>query len=609
VWVTDTGDDAVVRIDPSTRAVTATIPVGHLPAGIAVGGGSVWVAGSGDGTVDRIDPADNRVTQTIDVGESPQQLVVAAGHVWVTINAHTVSSDEAASQPGELRLSSPGDVDSMDPALAYNGLSWQLLYQTCAKLLNYPERPGAQGSRLIPEVAQALPVRSANGMTYTFTIRPGYRFSPPSNEAVTAQTFKTTIERTLNPRMHSPVSTQLDNIVGVRAYRAGTAAHISGVTANGNTLTIRLLHPEPALLPRLAEPFFCAVPSNTPIDPAGVRVIPAAGPYRVASYVPGQGVTLTRNPNYHGQQPRRPERIEFTVGVSQEQAVRQVEIGNADLLAGGDIPSDDAARLNAKYGAGSPAAKAGRQQYFVNALPSLSFLALNTARPLFADARVRRAVNYAIDRAALARRGSQFSLLPEKPTDLYIPPGISGHSTKQIYPLRGNPARARRLIRGHRNRDAVLYTCNLPSCAQHAQIITTDLRAIGIHVRTEAFSGGVLYAKIAQPNARFDLTDVGWVADYLDPAQFMNFLIDGRTLVPQFNDPAIRRQLDHAGELSGAARYLAYARLDVSIARHAAPLVAYGNASSYDLFSARIGCQTFGPFGMDLGALCIRGTD
>ena len=56
VWVADSLDNAVVRIDPNRRAVVETIPVGQSPAGVAVGGGSVWVANSGDGTVSRIDP-------------------------------------------------------------------------------------------------------------------------------------------------------------------------------------------------------------------------------------------------------------------------------------------------------------------------------------------------------------------------------------------------------------------------------------------------------------------------------------------------------------------------------------------------------------------------
>ena len=79
----------------------------------------------------------------------------------------------------------------------------ELLYATCAQLVNYPDKAGPAGSQLTAEVAQSLPTRSADGRTYTFKIRPGFRFSPPSNQPVTAQTFKDSIERTLNPRMDS----------------------------------------------------------------------------------------------------------------------------------------------------------------------------------------------------------------------------------------------------------------------------------------------------------------------------------------------------------------------------------------------------------------------
>ena len=124
---------------------------------------------------------------------------------------------------------------------------------------------------------------------------------------------------------------QFDDIVGARAYMAGKAAHIAGVTVRGNTLTVRLTAPAPDLPARLAQPFFCAVPSNTPIDPKGARVIPSAGPYRVASYTPGQGVVLTRNPNYHGNRPHRLARIEEAVGVPGQRAIAEVENGAADV--------------------------------------------------------------------------------------------------------------------------------------------------------------------------------------------------------------------------------------------------------------------------------------
>ena len=77
--------------------------------------------------------------------------------------------------------------------------------------------------------------------------------------------------------------TWADGSLGAPAYMAGKAPHIAGVRVQGNKLTIRLRARAPDLLARLAQPFFCAVPSDTPIDPKGVTVI-SAGPYRVASY-------------------------------------------------------------------------------------------------------------------------------------------------------------------------------------------------------------------------------------------------------------------------------------------------------------------------------------
>jgi ABC-type transport system substrate-binding protein len=108
------------------------------------------------------------------------------------------------------------------------------------------------------------------------------------------------------------------DIVGAPAYMSGRAPHISGVVASGNTLTIRLVKPAPDILSRLALTFFCAVPLDTPVDPKGVRTIPAAGPYYVSSYTPGQGAELVRNPNYHGGRPRHFDRmlLSSTIGAS-----------------------------------------------------------------------------------------------------------------------------------------------------------------------------------------------------------------------------------------------------------------------------------------------------
>jgi YVTN family beta-propeller protein len=78
VWAADTLDDAIVRIDPGTRAGTTTIPVGRSAAGVGLGAGSVWVANSGDGTVTRIDPATDKTIATIDVGAAHRRSPLPA---------------------------------------------------------------------------------------------------------------------------------------------------------------------------------------------------------------------------------------------------------------------------------------------------------------------------------------------------------------------------------------------------------------------------------------------------------------------------------------------------------------------------------------------------
>ena len=268
VWVADSLDNAVVRIDPDTRAVTTTIPVGSSPAGIAVGAGSVWVADSGDGTVDRIDLRTDKVIATIQVGASPQALTVANGRVWVTLDAQAIPAGSTGG--ATLRIEWPTGTNTMDPALAYETQTFQLLQAVCANLFNLPDKPGPAGERPTPEVAQSLPTISADGTTYTFKIRPGFRFSPPSNEPVTAQTFKFSLERAFNPKMKSYTESDFSDIVGMSAYQSGKAQHISGIVARGRHAGDPPGRPRPDLVARLTEPATCAVPSDTPLDPNGV---------------------------------------------------------------------------------------------------------------------------------------------------------------------------------------------------------------------------------------------------------------------------------------------------------------------------------------------------
>jgi YVTN family beta-propeller protein len=609
VWVADSLDNSVFRIDPGSNEVSATVRVGNSPRGLAVGAGAVWVANSRDGTVSRIDPKTNGVTRTIKVGGSPQGLVVAAGKLWVSTQNRVFGPSSPSG--GRLRIESRGDFfDTLDPALAFTSLAWQLEYATCAKLLNYPDRPGVAGSQLVPDVAQALPSRSRDGRTYTFVIRRGFRFSPPSNAPVTARTFKDTIERSLSPKLRGPGAAYVGDIVGESAYEAGRARHIAGVVARRNLLTIQLTHAAPDFPSRIALPFFCAVPSGTPSAPGGERVVPAAGPYYVTSFAPGQGAELKKNPNYAGARPRRLSEIDVVLGVGKAQSVSDVEAGKADYAAD-DVPPGIAPRLAAKYGAGSDAARGGGQRYFVHPELGVIYLAMNTSRPLFADVRLRSAVNYAIDRRALARQVT-LGGRPTSPTDQYLPQGMPGFRDAHLYPFTPDLKKARSLA-GRGTRTAIFYTCNSPPCPQIVQLLTAELKQIGIHLEVREFATPLLLERLSRRNEPFDIGVFPrpWVADYPDPDDFLNLLLAGSAL-PQtnfahFDDPSYNRRLAYAASLSGRRRYLEYGDLDIALARDAAPWAAFGNPARQDFFSARIGCQVYQPlYEMDFAALCIR---
>ncbi len=288
VWVADTPDNKVQAIDPTTNSGRTTIDVGRSPTALAVGAGGVWVANSGDGTVTRIDPRNDRPT-TLKLGGTPAGIAVANGLVWVSVQGAGVGPGDvlAASRTSGTARIDLAVVDQTDPALSYNDSDWQIELATCARLVGYPDLQGRAGTQLVPEVARSLPTLSRDRRTYTFWIRRGYRFSPPSNEPVTAQTFKHALERSLDPRMYGPAPSVWGDIEGVKAYEAGTASDVAGIRVRGDTLAIHLTHVSGSFLSRLAMPFSCAVPLDTPVDPKGLPAIAAAGPYYIASYDPG----------------------------------------------------------------------------------------------------------------------------------------------------------------------------------------------------------------------------------------------------------------------------------------------------------------------------------
>jgi streptogramin lyase len=99
VWVTSDYDDSVWRLNAVTGSPQAIIPVGDLPWDVVAGDGAVWVSNHGPespaaalpgqiepaGTLVRIDPETNKVVATIDLGQYANNLAVVPGAIWVSV--------------------------------------------------------------------------------------------------------------------------------------------------------------------------------------------------------------------------------------------------------------------------------------------------------------------------------------------------------------------------------------------------------------------------------------------------------------------------------------------------------------------------------------------
>src|SRR6266487_4858280 len=88
-----------------------------------------------------------------------------------------------------------GVPDAIDPAITLD--AGDALGASCAMLMSNPDKSSPQGTRVVPEVAAGYPDVSRDGMTYTFTVRNGFRFN--TGENVTAQSFAHAIDRIMSP--------------------------------------------------------------------------------------------------------------------------------------------------------------------------------------------------------------------------------------------------------------------------------------------------------------------------------------------------------------------------------------------------------------------------
>ena len=328
------------------------------------------------------------------------------------------------------------------------------------------------------------------------------KFKFNTGEPVTAATFQHALERDLNPKQASYFGAVFlaPFIKGASDYKGKPGEHVSGISVSGDKLTIQLTQKDGSMAQKLATPFACAIPNDTPIDPKGVHTIAGAGPYYISDFTPNRSIVLKKNPNYTGDRRgvRRRDRL-HPAHHRPNQGTLETKNGQLDYINDAVVPAQNA-QLNAQYG--PEGTSGGPQRFFVTPAAVVSYLALNTARPAFKDELVRQAVNWAINRKAILQPSGYGAGVP---ADKYLPPQIAGSAEEQsIYPLDSSDlTKAKALMQqaGVSNITAVLYTCNQPPCPDRAAVIQQELKQIGINVQIKEFERGVQFTK-GRPEGR-----------------------------------------------------------------------------------------------------------
>jgi peptide/nickel transport system substrate-binding protein len=520
--------------------------------------------------------------------------VMAALAASLLVATALAGGSATSARGGTLRYNhSLSDFEYIDPQKCYDTGCSEVLWPTMYNLMQYPEKAGAEGKRVYPEAATGQPVVSKDGKTYTFTVRTGHKAS--NGKTVTPQWFVHAFERLLSPKMGDAASARfggiqnLAAIQGTQAFYDGKTQKISGLQVSGNKLVIKLTKPFPSLVSALAMNWFTATDPATPYSEQDVNTVVGAGPYYVSSREVGRTLVLDRNKNYKGSRPANPDRIVVTVGGDVNQSVLQVKAGQADYE--GVVPAAAAGALGDEFGV-------NKSRFFVKPTSVTSYWALASAPgfPL-ANVKLRQAINWAIDRPAQVRVSGKYG---GRRTTQILPPAMPGfQQANNIYAYSGANVAKAKAVAGDVSNVPVLRIVhsNSPANINRGQIMRFNLEAIGLKAKTEPIPSAQLFSRAGdKKNGNYDLLAIGWQADYPDPSNFINVLLDGRNIPDSgssnnnalFNSPKFNKLMDKAALLSGDARFAAYGKLDVQIMKEAAPWAPYINSNNRIFVSSRI---------------------
>jgi ABC-type transport system substrate-binding protein len=413
---------------------------------------------------------------------------------------------ETPTKGGNIVVTFKDDIATLDPAIGYDWQNWSMINAMFARLVDY--KPGT--TELAPSLAESYEV-SPDGKTYTFKL---HKAQFANGREITANDVKYSIERTINPKTQSPGAGFYHSIVGYDAMAAGTAQSVEGILAvDDNTVKFNLTEPDATFLNVLALNFASVVPKEA-VEAAGAdfgKHPVGSGAFNLKEWTVGQRLVFERNPNYFIKD--RPHLDGYKVEIGQEPLVALLRLQKGEVdIAGDGIPP--AKFLEMKKSPDYAGMIVDRQQL------ETSYVTLNTQVKPLDDARVRKALNMAVNKDRIVRIINGRA----EPASQVLPPMMSGYDKSyKGYPY--DVAKAKALLAEAGLKDGFhteIYTSNTDPQPRIAQAIQQDLAAIGVTADIKALANpNVIAAGGTQGGAPMVWSGgLGWIADFPDPSDF-----------------------------------------------------------------------------------------
>ena len=441
---------------------------------------------------------------------------------------------------GELRLFGPDPI-TLDPACATDAGSAQYIVEIYSGLVSFD-----RSLKIIADLAEEIPEPVQNSddtVTYTFKIRRGVTFHDGSRQ-VTANDFKFSMERSLNPDTLSTVGTvYLDDIVGAKEFADEDADEVVGIrVVDDFTLEITIDSPKAYFLAKLTYPTAYVVDQREVGDSTCFRNTEwtlrpnGSGPFKLEQWQLGQRIVLTPNEGFHLQP--APSVAQVTYFLAGGSALVMYENDEIDLTGIGvnDIERirDPNEPLHAEFSEN----------------PSLDtfYIGFNTQEPPFDDPRVRRAFAMAVDKEILADVVLKDLVVP---ANGILPPGMPGFN-EDLEGLPFDPEAARALLE-EAGGPSIVRDVTLLSSGRGASVGPTieavaamwqDNLGVTVEVNQEEF--GLFLRDLDE--GRFQMFDLGWIADYVDPQNFLDIKLHSQSTNNEtgYSNPEVDDLLERA---------------------------------------------------------------